>query len=216
MGQRSYDHYCGLARALDVVGERWTLLLVRELLLGPKRYGELLEALNGISTNLLAQRLKELEAAAVIHRRTHDGSGRFPVYELTEMGWRLEPSVLGLARWGLQLMSARGPDDTLSPAWTMLAVKALIDPGDTVGVWERYEFDIDGNVFHLELADGRVSVGSGPASGAHSRIEVDTETFVAIGSSQLRPTQALADGSMTVDGDPEAVLRLAKVMDLVT
>lgn len=213
MVRRSYDQYCGLARALDVLGERWTLLLVRELLLGAKRYGQLLEALDGIGTNLLARRLEELGAAGVIRRRA-DGGGRFPAYELTEIGWQLEEPILGLARWGLKLMSGRGAEDMLSPSWTMLAVKALIDPAETVGVWERYEFDIDGDVFHLEVADGRVDIGSGPANGAHSRIEVDSETFVAIGSGQLRPTEALANGSMTVAGDLQAVVRLARVMGL--
>lgn len=101
-----------------------------------------------------------------------------------------------------------------SSSWTILAVKALIDPVDTVGLWEQYEFSIDGDVFHLEIADGQVRVGSGPGSGTSSRINTDTETFVAIGSGQLRPTQALANGSMTVDGDPDAVIRLAKVMGL--
>jgi DNA-binding HxlR family transcriptional regulator len=103
--RRAYHQFCGAARALDVVGERWTLLIVRDLLLGPRRYTDLLEALPGITTNLLAKRLKEMTEADLIRRETLPGAVRTDVYSLTERGLGLEPVVVALGRWGLALMS---------------------------------------------------------------------------------------------------------------
>jgi DNA-binding HxlR family transcriptional regulator len=100
MAERRYSDPCGIARALDRVGERWALLVVRELLLGPKRFGDLVRALQGISANVLTQRLKELEAAGVVHRRTLLPPANIPVYELTAWGRDLEPVLLALASWG--------------------------------------------------------------------------------------------------------------------
>ena len=100
MSRRSYDQYCGLARALDVLGERWTLLIVRNLLLGPQRYSELLRGLPGITTNLLAKRLQEMEAEGIIDR----AGGGNDAYRLTEVGRSLEPAIHALGRWGWQRM----------------------------------------------------------------------------------------------------------------
>ncbi len=106
MGRRSYNQGCGVARALDVVGERWTLLLVRELLSGPKRFKDLLEGLCGIGTNLLAARLKDLEGNGIVRRSTLPPPAGSSVYELSEMGRSLEPVIVALCRWELQLMDS--------------------------------------------------------------------------------------------------------------
>lgn len=111
--KRSYEQFCGLARALDVVGERWTLLIIRELLLGTRRYSELLTALPGITTNLLADRLKELSALGLVS----DG------YELTESGAALEPAIMELARWGGRFMDAPRKNDAVDPGWMLLSLK---------------------------------------------------------------------------------------------
>lgn len=111
--KRSYEQFCGLARALDVVGERWTLLIIRELLLGARRYSDLLSSLPGITTNLLADRLKELTAAGIVT----DG------YELTELGAALEPAIMELARWGGRFMDAPKKSDTVDPGWMLLSLK---------------------------------------------------------------------------------------------
>src|SRR5918995_3325809 len=100
MGKRRYDQYCALARTLDVVGERWTLLLVRELLLGPRRYKDLLAGLPGIGTNLLAERLRHLEEFGLVRRRSLPPPAGSRVYELTELGRGLESVVMELGRWG--------------------------------------------------------------------------------------------------------------------
>ena len=121
---RSYGQFCGLARALDVVGDRWSLLIVRELLVGPMRYGELAASLGGIATNLLADRLRTLESAGVIERRL--GQARGVVYALTPWGSELRDAVEALIRWSFPLM-ARGPgDDPTQPRWLALALEALL------------------------------------------------------------------------------------------
>lgn len=121
--RRSYRQFCGLARALDVVGERWTLLLVRNLLLGPRRYSDLLDELPGITTNLLARRLQELEGMGLVERAPIPGAGRAVAYRLTADGAALEPAIHELARWGSRWMDAPRPDDTLNVGWGMLSLK---------------------------------------------------------------------------------------------
>src|SRR5918994_1165667 len=116
---RRYDQFCGLARALEIVGERWTLLVVRDLLDGPKRYGDLLEGLAPIATDVLAGRLRELEAAGIVTREP----GRS--YALTQDGFALVPALDALARWGLRRLERR-PDDIVRPRWLGMAVRSLV------------------------------------------------------------------------------------------
>src|SRR2546425_8816776 len=115
MPKRSYGQFEGLANALDAIGERWTLLLVRELLLGPRRYKDLLEGLSGIGTNLLARRLKELQEAGVIEKRILPAPAGAAGHELTERGPGLEPALIPLARWGMESMEGAKPTDVLRP-----------------------------------------------------------------------------------------------------
>ncbi len=133
MEARCYHQHCGLARALDRIGERWTLLIVRDLLLGPRRYSQLLDSLLGITTNLLAKRLKSMQEAGVIER-----SGRGPAtrYRLTEVGAALEPAVLELARWGGRYMANPGPGDRIDLGWALLSQKRRYQGGLelTVGI----------------------------------------------------------------------------------
>jgi DNA-binding HxlR family transcriptional regulator len=121
---RSYGQFCGLARALDVVGDRWSLLIVRELLVGPMRYGELVASLGGIATNLLADRLRTLESAGVIERRLGQTSG--VVYALTPWGGELREAVEALIRWSFPLMATGPGGDPTQPRWLALALEALL------------------------------------------------------------------------------------------
>src|SRR3712207_979916 len=144
VGKRSYDQHCTVARALDVVGERWTLLLVRELLTGPKRFKDLLSGLPGIRTNLLAARLKALAEHGVVRRATLPPPAGTDVYELTELGRSLEPVVLALSRWGARLMAEDPrPDDDVRPGWAATALRSLFEP-ERDGPRGVYEFRIDG------------------------------------------------------------------------
>ena len=124
MATRSYGQYCGLARSLDTIGDRWSLLIVRELLLGPLRYGELAAAVGGIATNLLADRLRDLEASGVIERQLRDRGG--VVYVLTPWGAQLRESVESLIRWSTPLMISGAGRDTFSPRWLAVALPALL------------------------------------------------------------------------------------------
>ncbi len=133
MSKRSYNQYCAVARAMDVVGERWTLLIVRELLTGPKRFKDLLEGLPGIGTNLLTARLKDLEGYGVVRRATLPPPAASRVYELTELGCSLEPVVMGLARWGLEFLGASREEDDRQPAWAMVALRSVLRPEVTGG-----------------------------------------------------------------------------------
>lgn len=169
---RTYRQFCALARALDVVGERWTLLLVRELMLGPRRYGELLEALPGIGTNLLADRLEAMQAQGLCVRR-----GR--AYELAPRGRALEDAVLALARWGMSPMAPPQADERMHPDWYAVAMLASHRPGSP-GPDEAYEFDIDGDVFHLAVEGGRARAGRGPVEDPAFRLSADLPTFLAV------------------------------------
>lgn len=126
MAKRSYRQNCSLARASDLIGERWTLLLIRDLLVFPRRFNELLASLKGIGTNLLATRLKDLEAAGLVERQTDEAGS--PRYSLTGRGRALEPSVLALIRWGLVHAAENVAGDHHHDDWDLLALKALFQP----------------------------------------------------------------------------------------
>lgn len=125
---KTYQQYCGLAKALDLVGERWTLLMVREFLLGPRRYGQLLQELEGITTNLLAQRLKQMKELGLIEKiQTPNGTA----YQLTQIGAQLERPIMELARWGSQFLAEElQPDDTRKLSWALLSSKRRYQGGE--------------------------------------------------------------------------------------
>jgi DNA-binding HxlR family transcriptional regulator len=155
---RSYKHFCGLARALDVVGERWTLLVVRELLGGPRGYNQLLAGLPGIATNLLADRLRSLDEAGVVER-LDDGR-----YELTPWGYELREAVYALGRWAGPLMArARGADHFQLP-WLQHMIVARFDGHDPDRADLTVELCTDGEVFTLESLDGYVTLTAGRAN----------------------------------------------------
>jgi DNA-binding HxlR family transcriptional regulator len=210
--RRNYGQYCGLASALDVVGERWTLLIVRELLLGPRRYSELLAELPGIGTNLLAERLKVLTEQGVVTKAASRDQG----YELTEFGRRLREPVLMLTRWGLSRLGEPSDDQVVRPHWGFLAVQTMIDPERASDIDEVYEFHVDDVVFHVAV-EGRVPrVVEGRCDAPCSMVaHTDAKTFVEIGAKRLSPFEALASGRLTMSGDPEAIMRSSVLLGLV-
>src|SRR3954451_18939709 len=159
--RRSYAQACGTAFALDVVGDRWALLVVRELVLGPKRFTDLRDGLPGIGPNVLSQQLKELEDAGVVQRRTLPPPAASTVYELTEWGRELEDVVVRLGRWG-----ARSPDmpreAETQPEWLMLGMRAIYDP-DEEPAPAQYEFRFGDEVFWARVADQSLKVERGAA-----------------------------------------------------
>lgn len=212
--KRTYHQYCGFASALDVLGERWTLLIVRELLTGPRRYGELLADLPGVGTNLLAERLKALVDRGVVRQTELPGTGSRPAYQLTGTGERLRPVVLGLARWGLSFVDDLTVRDTVRPQWGFLAVQTMIDDRRAPAVDERYEFRVDDQVFHIEVRGGVARAAKGPAEAAVMTATTDAATFVQIGAGRLTPLAAMVTGRLALDGDIDAVLRCCELLGL--
>jgi DNA-binding HxlR family transcriptional regulator len=198
---RTYGQYCGLARALDLVGERWALLVVRELVLGPKRFTDLLDGLPGISTNILATRLRQLERAGVVARNRLPPPAASSVYELTEYGRALEPAVAALGRWGAASLGVRA-DQALRSHWLALALKAFFHADEADGVAAVYELRLREAAFRLAVADGALEVTPGADGAADLVLEADDDVLVGVLVGELEP-EALA----VVAGDPAERLR---------
>src|SRR5918994_1430550 len=210
MSKRSYNQYCAVARALDIVGERWTLLIVRELLTGPKRFKDLLEGLPGIGTNLLTARLKDLEGYGVVRRTTLPPPAASRVYELTELGRSLEPVIMGLARWGLEFLGASREEEDRQPAWAMVALRSVLKPEATGEVRESYEFRLDDEVFHVWIENGEIEVRQGTTADPYLVVRSDTQTLLAVAAGRVEPGEAVASGTIGIEGDRDARERCAK------
>ncbi|MGW0332564.1 winged helix-turn-helix transcriptional regulator [Streptomyces sp. NPDC003011] len=205
--RRSYDQYCSAARALDVVGDRWTLLIVRELLGGPRRYTDLHADLPGVSTDVLASRLKDMERDGLTTRRRLPPPGAAYVYELTGRGRELLPVLQALGRWGQAGLGERRPTDAVRAHWFALPLLRSLEGEGLVDV--RLE---EGN-FHLYVGaeDGPV-YGDGPAPREpDARLVLDTGTCTAIGRGELSVLEAVRTGRVEVTGDgtPAKALREA-------
>jgi DNA-binding HxlR family transcriptional regulator/putative sterol carrier protein len=203
--RRSYRQLCGLAAALDVVGERWTMLIVRDLSVGPRRYGELLEGLPGIGEGLLAQRLRHLEAEGLV-RRTFNSDIGAVVYELTEGGHDLWAAMVPLAAWGLQRVEPIEEEDARAD-WLAVALQARFDPARSAGIHERYQMRIDDEPYAVTADDGRITVERGEAPDAAVRITLDLDTVMQIGIGTLTISEARAAGRTKLEGKPAALER---------
>jgi DNA-binding HxlR family transcriptional regulator len=193
---RSYHQFCGLARALDLVGERWALLVVRELALGPKRFSDLLEGLPGVSTSVLSARLRELERGEVVRRRFLPPPAASMAYELTENGRELEPAILALGRWGARLLGTRTGEQAFRSDWLVLALKAFFHPEAARGVNAVYEVRLGEGAFALRVRKRAVEIGPAPVAQPTLVLEADDDALVAL----LLGTSA--DGVRVVGGDP--------------
>ncbi|MEV0251586.1 helix-turn-helix domain-containing protein [Nocardia sp. NPDC050712] len=202
---RSYGQYCGLARSLEVVGDRWNLLIVRQLLIGPARYRDLIDGLPGIATNLLADRLRDLEAAGVIERRLA-GAGSAVEYALTPWGAELRQPIESLIRWSTPLM-VRGPGgDSFRPEWLALAVPALLDTRVTIRAAATVGLEISDSPLQLRATRSGFQVvpRDGRALDATLRAEPAYILGLAAGAFTLSDARAL--GLIEIEGD-EAVVR---------
>lgn len=191
---RNYRQFCALARALDVVGERWTLLIVRELMLGPRRYSDLLDALPGIGTNLLAGRLVAMEVAGICVKADR-------LYELTDRGRGLEPAVLALARWGMSPMAEPVAGECMRPDWYAVAMLAAHNPSARRGRRETYEFNVDDCVFHLAVGEGLPRARRGHADRPAFQLRADLADFLALATRTVSLSQA------DISGDAKAAER---------
>lgn len=213
VSRRTYDQYCAVARALDVVGERWTLLLVRELLTGPKRFKDLLDGLPGIGTTLLTARLKDLEGHAIVRRATLPPPAGSRVYELTDLGRSLEPVIMSLSRWGLRLLDGPRREDDLQPGWAMVALQSTLRPPAADHTRETYEFRVDDEVFHVRAEGGKAEIRQGPAADPDLIVGGDTETFLGVAAGRLAPAEAVDTGAIWVEGDRETLARCLAMLE---
>lgn len=209
---RSYGQWCALARALDVVGERWTLLIVRELLDGPKRYTDLVDGVCGISTDVLAARLRVLEADGLVTRRELPKPAASKVYELTEKGAGLAPVVSSLARWGMQLLGERGPDDEFRPHWLASGLRALLRADEADGVELDIEYHLDDDeIVHIRVEDRSLRYVPDPTVEPDLVVHASLGTLADLGDGSLRAADAIADGRLVLDGPREVVRTYARL-----
>ena len=206
--------YCSVAHALDLVGERWALLVVRELVLGPKRFGELQKGLPGISTNVLSNRLKQLEDGGVIRRRLLPRPASGTVYELTEYGRELEHIVVALGRWGAKTIEPRSAEQAFDPEWFAIALLGSFRPESARRVRATYELRLDGRVFHLRVDGGRLEHGRGPAKDADLVIETDSENLLALLRGQISVGDAVERGVVKIDGGSDELEKMIELFAL--
>jgi DNA-binding HxlR family transcriptional regulator len=197
--KRSYGDSCGIARALDAVGERWAPLVVRELLLGPKRFTDLRAGLPRIGPDMLAARLRELEDAGLVAQRRLAPPAARTVYELTDRGREFEPVLHALGRWGSR--QALGPDPPpLSPDAAVVAMQTMFDPdpGTPAGV---IALRLDGHEFSLQVSTDQLIATTGSGANPAATVETDPATLSAVLWHGLDVDQAITDGRLTIGGD---------------
>ena len=205
---RSYSQLCGIAAALDVVGDRWSALVVRDLLLGPLRFGDLADGLPGIGTNTLTTRLKHLEDYGVVHRRLLARPDRGTVYELTDYGRELEPVLLALGRWGTKSMGRLPADVTSRSRWLVAAMLAFHDASRRVPRATTWELRLTDGAFAVRAVGKRLTVTAGSADDPDLVVDFDDEDLHRLLTHRLDPAEAVASGLVILDGDTSALTRL--------
>ena len=208
MTTRSYNQFCALAVALDVVGERWNLLIIRELLPGPRRFKDLSAGLPGISTNLLSERLTSLEQECIVCRRVLPPPAGSTVYELTAAGQALETAVLELGKWGSRRLPASLEGIALPSLGAItLAIKAFFHPEQAQRVDETYELRFGTEALQVRIRECALQVRQGEAIQPAAVFHTDMQSFLDLFTGQIRPDEAIAGGFIRIEGDPGALSR---------
>ncbi|MGH2586315.1 MAG: winged helix-turn-helix transcriptional regulator [Dehalococcoidia bacterium] len=213
MTPRTYGQYCGLARALELVGERWTLLIIRDLLVGPKRFTDLRRGLPRIPTNLLSARLKELEQAGIVQRRLLPRPTASIVYELTEYGKALDHVVLELGRWGAQSLGEARPAEIVTVDSLIMALRSTFRPEAARGLRVSYELHLGAIVIHAHIDGGVLVAGEGPLAGPDLVIEAGP-AIRALMAGEISPAEAVETGSVRLNGDPGLLARFVEVFQI--
>ncbi|MFC0622856.1 winged helix-turn-helix transcriptional regulator [Kribbella deserti] len=194
---RSYRQFCGLARALDVVGDRWNLLIVRELLPGPQRYNELKASLVGIATNLLAERLRSLEENGIVERQLGDTGVR---YALTPWGAELREPMEALGRWGAPLLASGRGDDSFQPRWLVLALPGLLR-GVTAAPAVEVGFEVEGVLLVVHVDENGPRADAQPDRRPDTILTAAADVVVGLAAGALTVDQAVAAGRLQGDAD---------------
>ncbi len=208
---KTYGQYCALARALDHIGDRWTLLIVRELLIGPQRYSDIRAAVPAIATNLLARRLRDLEADGIVAKRRLAPPAASTIYELTDMGRELEPAVLALIRWGRHWMLEHEPDEAFKPEWLALALKALIPPEALEDIDFVCRLWMQGQDLELRFSPHGVELVN-VDSPADLEIEATPASLLEVAAGYCSLDRAVHERRIAVRGDGEGLGRLSQVL----
>jgi DNA-binding HxlR family transcriptional regulator len=207
---KSYREFCTVARALDVLGERWALLVVRELLLGPRRYTDLLGGLPGIGTNVLAARLRELEAAGIVERKRLPPPAPASVYELTDRGRALRPVLDELARWALVDLDAPRPDDAVESRWFLLGLAATILP--EIGLaGTTFELHIGDEVYGLTAEDGRFNLSHGAPARPTAMITAPRGALFSLATGRASLDDVTKE--VRIEGDEAAARRFIELVN---
>jgi DNA-binding HxlR family transcriptional regulator len=207
VARRTYSQYCPLAQGLDVIGERWALLIVRDLLLGPQRYSDLARGLPGIATDILTRRLRELEEADVVERVALPPPAAGTAYRLTERGEGLRAPLLALARWGIDLLDSPPDGSDLAPSTIANALQVFLQPGPV----DRLDVAVTagGQDFGVRVADGHARVSRGRLEGADLTLSGEPEALVALLTGDAEP-----NGEVVVEGDRALLERLREMIVL--
>ena len=213
---RDYGQYCALAHALDVVGGRWSLLIVRDLLTGPKRFKDLEVGLPGIPTNVLTARLKELEEAGVVRRQLLPRPARGVGYELTDYGRALEEPLVKLGLWGARSLGPLAEGQPVSIDGLSLALRGAFQSNAAAGVTRTYEVTLDGRSLRVGLDDGRLSITTNGADqgGADAGLATSPALLLGLLFGQVRVDDAIAAGQLTVTGSKAEARRFFKLFQL--
>jgi DNA-binding HxlR family transcriptional regulator len=211
---RTYGDGCAIAVGLDLVGERWALLVVRELLLGPKRFTDLRRGLPNASDNVLSERLRELERAGVVRRRKLPPPAGSRVYELTDWGRELEQTVISLGHWAARSPSGPPSDAPVGVDSIILALRSRFDADAARGLRARYELRLGEDRFRIEVADDEIEVARGEPDHADVRLDTDPDTLAAV----LWAGRPLADaqraGKLTIEGHKAAAERFLRLFPM--
>src|SRR5439155_9972776 len=211
MREHRYQQYCALARALDVAGDRWTLLIVRELAPGPRRFTDLVDGLPGISRKLLTERLRALEGDGIVARRELEPPAARQVYELTDDGRDLAHAMAPLIAWGASRLGERKPTDSFRARWPAVGMVGLADREAAKGVGETYQYVVGRSAFHFTVDDGSIRLHDGWAQDAAVTLTTDEATWADLASGRISFSSATAKGALSVAGEPQAVKRLRKI-----
>lgn len=215
MKDKSYNQYCGLAYALDIVGERWTLLIIRELMAGPRRFKDLINGLPDISTNLLAERLKHLEQQGLLCRRVLPPPAGSTVYQLTSLGQALEKALLELGKWGSQFVPPSPEDAAVLPVGSYaLTLKTFFRPEQAQGINETYELHIDNELLQVQIKQGEIHVQQGETLKADVIFHTDILCYLGLLQRQLQPDEAISRRLIRIEGDPGALSRFLNLCGL--
>ena len=211
--KRRYDDACGTAHALDLIGERWALLVMRELMLGPKRFSDLKADLPGISANVLTQRLEGLEASALLVRRRLPPPASAQVYELTPWGYEAEPIVQSLGKWAAR-SPAHDPTLPISATSIMLSFRTMFDPGRAGDFKAQIGFRLGAESFRAKVGDGRFETARGETEGADAIFEGTAQGLAAFIYGGQPPQVLEAAGILRVEGDQDVAARFATLFPL--